>query len=57
MVSGLRVKQIEDFKIVLSWDRYEGAEGYNVYWADKDIPTMKYKNIGTVESNEFKFIL
>ena len=55
MISGLKVKQIEDFKIVLGWNPCEDVEGYRVYWADKDIPTMKYKCIGTVDTNEFEF--
>ena len=55
MVTGLDVKQVEDFRIALTWNPCDGAGGYKVYWADKDIPTMKYKCVGIVEGTEFEF--
>lgn len=49
MVTGLRVKDLKEDEITLVWDAVKDAEGYKIYWADKDIPTMKYKCLGEVK--------
>ncbi|WP_180272656.1 rhamnogalacturonan lyase [Konateibacter massiliensis] len=54
MISNVRVKNLEDSYVVISWDKQEGAQSYRVYWADKDIPTMKYKCLAETKEVEFK---
>lgn len=54
MISNLRVKTLQDSYVVISWDKEEEAQGYKVYWADKNIPTMKYKCVKETSDTEFK---
>lgn len=55
MLMELKVKTLEDSYLVLAWKPYEGATNYRIYWADKDISTMKYKLVGDTRATEFKF--
>ena len=40
------VGQVQKTQVEIKWEPVEGAESYHVYWADKDIPTMKYQLVG-----------
>lgn len=39
----LRVEQLAEEFVTVDWDAVPGAEGYRVYWADKDTPEMVYR--------------
>lgn len=54
MVTNIEIKTLEDTYVVIGWDKEANAESYKVYWAVKDIPTMKYKCVGETTDNEFK---
>ena len=40
------VKEVYNDCVEIAWEPAEGAEKYHVYWADKDISTMKYQLVG-----------
>lgn len=48
----LWIKELEDTYVKLAWDKQE-ADFYRIYWADKDIETMKFKLKGESKENEF----
>jgi hypothetical protein len=54
MITNLKVKTLEDSYVVISWDKIEKTQSYKVYWADKNIPTMKYKCIAETTDAEYK---
>lgn len=39
----MRIKEITDNSVTIAWEPVDGAEGYRVYWADADTPTMQYR--------------
>jgi len=39
----LKIKDLQDDFVVVSWERVAGAECYHVYWADADTPAMQYR--------------
>lgn len=41
----LGINELDDRYVTIGWDAVDAAERYAVYWADKDIPTMKYKQM------------
>lgn len=45
MIENIRVEKLEDSSVTIAWDKTEGAEAYAVYWADKDLASMKYKRV------------
>ena len=49
------VKQVWNDHVEIAWEPAEGAEKYHVYWADKDILTMKYQLVG--DTKECSFVL
>ena len=49
------VRQVWDDRVEIAWEPAEDAQGYHVYWADKDIPTMKYQLVG--DTKECRFVL
>lgn len=55
MIKNLKVKELAEDYLVLSWEEYKEADTYKVYWADKDTETMKYKCVGETKSTEFLF--
>ncbi len=46
MITGLRVREAEDSYVIIEWDPLARAEGYRIYWADKDTVTMEYLPVG-----------
>ena len=42
-MENLWIKQLADEFVVIQWEKREDADGYRVYWSDKDTPTMKYR--------------
>lgn len=54
MISNLKVKELNDSNVIISWDKDEKADFYRIYWADKDIPTMKYKCVKETKSTEYQ---
>ncbi len=54
MITKIEEKALEDSYVVISWDKEENVESYKIYWADKNIPTMKYKCVGETSRNEYK---
>jgi hypothetical protein len=54
MISNLKVKALEDSYVVICWDKDEKAQSYRVYWADKNIPTMKFKCVKETTDTEYK---
>lgn len=55
MVLGLKAEAVEEYKIRLKWERFEEAEFYRIYWADKNTPTMKYKCLGEEKETQFEW--
>lgn len=55
MVLGLKAEVVEEDKVILKWERYKEAECYRIYWADKNIPTMKYKCLGEEKETQFEW--
>ena len=49
------VKEVYNDCVEIAWEPAEGAEKYHVYWADKDISTMKYQLVG--DTKECSFVL
>ncbi len=49
----LQVKEIADDYVTVAWKAQEKAEGYRVYWADADSPTMQYQYMAQVSENEY----
>lgn len=49
----LQVKDIRDEQVTISWKPVEKAEGYCVYWADADTPTMRYKLMTQTDKTEY----
>lgn len=49
------VKEVRNDCVEIAWEPAEGAEKYHVYWADKDISTMKYQLVG--DTKECSFVL
>ncbi len=49
----LQVKEIADDYVTVAWKAQEKAEGYRVYWADADSPTMQYQYMAKVSENEY----
>ena len=47
------VKQVWNDRVEIAWEQAEGAEKYHVYWADKDISTMKYQLVGDTKKCSF----
>ena len=54
MITGLKVKEIEDSFVIIEWDSRETAEGYRVYWADRDTPRMQYRLVGETKECIFR---
>ena len=52
---GLKAEAVEEYKIRLKWERFEEAEFYRIYWADKNTPTMKYKCLGEEKETQFEW--
>lgn len=50
----LQIKEITDEKVVITWDKKDGAENYRVYWADADTPTMKYRFMTETSENIYE---
>ena len=42
-MENLWIKELADEFVVIQWEKREDADGYRVYWSDKDTPTMKYR--------------
>lgn len=55
MIKNLKVKELADDYLILSWEGCKEADIYKIYWADKDIETMKYKCVGETKATEFVF--
>lgn len=55
MLTGLKVEELQDNEVTLVWDKVALAEGYRVYWADQNTPTMLYECVGEVKDNYFVF--
>lgn len=53
MIEGLQVKDLADQFVTIEWEKYEGAEAYCVYWADKNTKTMKYRKVAETKSCEY----
>ena len=49
------VKEVRNDCVEIAWEPAEGAEKYHVYWADKNISTMKYQLVG--DTKECSFVL
>lgn len=49
------IDRVLNDRVIFSWKPADGADGYRIYWADKDIPTMKYRQVG--ETSECSFVL
>ncbi len=49
----LQVKELADDYVTVAWKAQEKAEGYRVYWADADSPTMQYQYMAQVSENEY----
>ena len=49
------VKEVRNDCVEIAWEPAEEAEKYHVYWADKDISTMKYQLVG--DTKECSFVL
>lgn len=49
------VKEVRNDCVEIAWEPAKGAEKYHVYWADKDISTMKYQLVG--DTKECSFVL
>ena len=47
------VKEVYNDCVEIAWEPAEGAEKYHVYWADKDISTMKYQLVGDTKKCSF----
>ena len=50
----IRIKEIQDEYILLEWDAKQDAVSYEIYWADFDSATMKYKRLGQTTECEYK---
>lgn len=53
-VTGLHISNITEDSITLEWDSIENAK-YTIYWADKNLPTTKYKEAGNTCYTKFTF--
>ena len=49
----LRVKEITECDLTVTWDRVEGAVGYQVFWADKNLPATKFKMVAETFDTEY----
>ena len=49
----LRIKEITEDKVVITWNQEEDADSYRVYWADADTPTMKYRLMEETKENSY----
>ncbi|MBA4686095.1 MAG: rhamnogalacturonan lyase [Candidatus Galacturonibacter soehngenii] len=54
MISNLKVKALNDSNVVIGWDSIKEAQCYRVYWADKNIPTMKFKCLTETKETEYQ---
>ncbi|MEN0642197.1 rhamnogalacturonan lyase [Alkalicoccobacillus gibsonii] len=51
----LSVTEVTDNGVTLSWEKEEGAESYNVYWADKDTENMEYRLLDNVTDTTYTY--
>ncbi|MBE5876060.1 MAG: rhamnogalacturonan lyase [Lachnospiraceae bacterium] len=49
----MRIKEITEDKVVITWNQEEDADSYRVYWADADTPTMKYRLMEETKENSY----
>lgn len=54
MISNLKVKALNDSNVVIGWEDIKEAQCYRVYWADKDIPTMKYQCVAETKETQYQ---
>src|SRR5690625_619390 len=54
-IENFQVVDVTDETVSLSWSAYDGAESYNIYWANKDTEHMEYKLIETVKDTTYTF--
>ena len=45
----IRLQEITDFSATIAWEPEDGAEGYRVYWADNDTPSMEFRRLAETE--------
>ena len=51
----LKIADVTESSVSLSWVEVKKANSYNVYWADKNTETMKFELLGNVETTSFTF--
>ncbi len=47
------VANVEDESVSLCWDAADGADSYEIYWADADHPGMQYQLIGAAAETKY----
>lgn len=47
------VKELKDFGIHLQWEEVEGADSYQIYWADKNTKTIQFQLEKEVKEQEY----
>ncbi|WP_185971074.1 FIMAH domain-containing protein [Alkalicoccobacillus porphyridii] len=51
----LKISEVTESSVSLSWEEVDAAEAYHVYWADKNTETMEFKLLETVNTTSFTF--
>ncbi|HBA48253.1 MAG TPA: hypothetical protein DCZ91_10745, partial [Lachnospiraceae bacterium] len=49
----LRIKELEENYVTVTWDAAENADCYRIYWADKDTPQMCYRLMAETAETEY----
>ena len=49
----LRIKELEENHVTVTWDAAEDADCYRIYWADKDTPQMCYRLMAETAGTEY----
>lgn len=52
MACNLQIKNLADDFVTIKWDD-DGSDAYRVYWADKNIPTMRYDFMCETKKTEY----
>ena len=49
----IRLTDINDASLTISWDKEPDALSYTIFFANKNTPKMKYKELATIKENHF----
>lgn len=48
----IRIQNISNQEVTVSWDRVEGAEAYRIYWSDRDLKPEKFRFMKEVKADD-----